>query len=306
MPADSSDAVADAAAGTDPPETTPRHVLIVEDDEELAELLRVWVNDCCGGETTVTVAHSVADGTAALESCSTLDIALLDRRLPDGPGRELLDAVTARFDAITVMITAVAPEHDIITLPLNDYLVKPIDKETLVKQLSLLVRLDAATALEPYTDARKASLLEYHLDRPEENPLFRRFAARWSYDRLEVAAVDDRAVVYELYTGGADTAADDREVHVSVAGALASEIDALLEAGKLEPVGELLPSGDDYAWLEADGDGRIDLEDGAIGIYGFTCETPEQYVADGDGRDDGLAVGMSDRELATVLESEFN
>lgn len=289
--------------GTGVPETTPRHVLIVEDDEELADLLQVWATDCYGRNARIHVAHSVAEGKATLESQSALDIVLLDRRLPDGSGRDLLEVLSCQFDAITVMITAVSPDSDILGLPIDDYLVKPIDRETLVKTLSLLEKLDAATALKPYTDSRKASLLEYHLDTPAENPLFRRFAARWSYDRLEIAVVDDRAIVYELYTGSETGTAGDREVHVSIAGSLAPTLESLLESGDVEPIGELLPSGDDYAWIEADDTDPIDPDDGAIGIYGFTCQAPERYVA---AADDGRPTEMGDVELATVLESAFD
>ncbi|WP_226481326.1 response regulator [Natrinema amylolyticum] len=302
MPLDSSHGARTDEAETTVPETTPRHVLIVEDDEDLAELLSVWTRACFGRDARIRVAHSVADGRAQLDAQGTLDVVLLDRRLPDGAGRDLLDSITNRFDAITLMITAVSPESDIIDIPIDDYLVKPIDEETLVTKLSLLEKLDAANALEPYTDSRKASLLEFHLDAPKENPLFRRFAARWSYDRLEIAVVDGRPVVYELYTGGRRAGDDDREVHVSIAGTLAAAVDPLLEAGEIEPVGELLPSGDGFAWIRANGTGPIESDDGAIAIYGFTCETPERYVTD----DGGPPAGTTGRELTSVLESAFD
>lgn len=281
-------------------ETTARTVLIVEDDEELANLLTVWTRAFCGHDTRIHTAHSVADGQAKLESQPAVDIVLLDRRLPDGSGREILETIPKGSDVIALMITAVAPESDIIELPIDDYLIKPIDEETLVKRLSLVEKLHTAEALEPYTASRKASLLEYHLDRPEESPLFRRFAARWSYDRLEIAVVDEHAVVYELYTGET-SAAEDTEIHVSIAGTLAPAIEPLFEAGEIEPIGELLPSGGDYAWVATDSSEPIDPDDGTIGIYGFSCETPECYIAN----DCGWGGEPTDIELAAVLESSF-
>ena len=329
MPTDRSDA-ADAATHEDTAETStapsadaaPRHVLIVEDDEELAGLLEVWVGNCWGGAATVHVEHTVAGARAVLESRSALDVVLLDRRLPDGDASELLEEIARRFDAITVMITAVSPGSDLIRLPVTDYLVKPIDDETFVTKLSLLERLDAANALAAYTDARKASLLEYHLDDPEGTPLFRRFAARWSYDRLEVAHVgaSGQSVVYELYSDDATTTRDDGEFHVSITGTLATDLDELLERGDVEPAGELLRSGGEYAWIRADGDERLDRDPDSIAIYGFTCETPEQYVTDATDRSrsgdatteraspderDGTD-GVSHVELASILESGFN
>ncbi len=142
MPTDlSPDGTPADATGTEPPDTTPRYVLIVEDDEELAELLRIWSRDRCGSDARIDVAHSIA-------------------------------------------------------------------------------------------------------------------------------------------------------------GSPSSAVDALLEAGEIEPVGELLPSGDGYAWLQADGTDPIESEDGAIAIYGFTCETSERYVTDDGG-------GVDCVELAAALESAF-
>ena len=290
------------------PETSPRQVLIVEDDEELAGLLRVWLRDLTGETASIRVANTIADARALLESGSALDIVLLDRRLPDGTANDLLET-TCQFDAITVMITAVSPGSDLIRYPVDDYLVKPIDNETLVTKLSLLEKLRASNALEPYTDARKASLLEYHLDSPQETPLFRRFAARWSYDRLEIAHCGGQAVVYELYADETTADRDDGSIRVSITGTLADDIDDLLDDDAVEPVGELLPSGDDYAWIQADGD-RIDRdpESDSIAIYGFTCETPEQYVADDPvaGSSDAGATELNHVELASILESGFN
>jgi len=76
---------------------------------------------------------------------------LLDRLLPDGSARDLLEILPCQFDVITVMITAVSPGSDLIRLPVTDYLVKPVDKETLVTKLSLLEKLEGATALDAYT-----------------------------------------------------------------------------------------------------------------------------------------------------------
>jgi DNA-binding response OmpR family regulator len=300
MPPETPDTTAPPnAAETDPPVTAPQSVLIVEDDADLADLFRLWMRKYCGRDATITVVHTVADCRARLNSHGYPDIVLLDRRLPDGSARTILDDLSRGFDGIAVLVTGVPPDSDILTLPIDDYLVKPIDEERLMKRIGLLERLDAADALKSYADARKASLLEFHLDDPTANPLFRRFAAKWSYDRLEIARVDGRAVVYELYTGGG--AEGDREIRVTVAGSLGPDLESLLETGAVEPVGELFPSGDGYAWVEADGTEPSD-DDGVIGIYEFACETPERHVADDAGRVDA----MSHVELTDVLESAFN
>ena len=250
-----------------------RRFLIVEDDEELAALLSHWLYDGFA-DVRIEVATSLDEATDVIGALPRLDVVLLDRRLPAGTGDTLLDGLLARFDPITVMITGVSPETEIIQLPISDYLVKPIDEETLVKRIALLTRLETAGVLSEYTTARKAALLEFHLDDPDANPVFRRFAARWSYDQLEVADVGGTAYVYELYTAGAD--ATDRPVSVSVVGMLDGDVEALLDDGVLSPIGELVADGDELAWI----DRVTPVEPAADGyvIYDLDDETPERYI----------------------------
>lgn len=273
-----------------------RHVLIVEDDEDLSELLALWIRGHYGEATSVHVASSVDEGTERLSSLPRLDFALLDRRFPQGSGDALLETVSVRFDAIVVMITGVTPEEGIIRLPITDYLVKPIDQERLIKRLALLEKLKASGVLTEYTDARKASLLEYHLEEPDEHPLFRRFAARWSYDRLEVADAGEETYVYELYLGrnGQD---EDGRVSVSVVGSLAGDLADLVSAGELSPVGELVPSGPRHAWIDANRDDFIEPPPDGYVIYEFTGDGPEQLVT--------LGASEESRTLERILERTY-
>lgn len=289
---------ADAAPST----AATRHVLVVEDDDGVARLVERWVRNFYGESATVHVEQTVADSKARLESLPSLDVAIVDRKLPDGTGKDVLAAMTGQFDPITLIITGSSPESEIIKLPINDYVIKPLDEETLFKQLSLLEKLQAANALQEYSDARKASLLEYHLDDPEGNPLFRRFAAKWSYDYLEVAHFGDQVLVYELYVGDATDDVEDGDTHVSIAGSLDPSVRQLLDAGELEPMGELVPSSDGYGWMEAEGRDLIDTGEGSIGIYRFTADTPEQYISPLDSDADSASCV----ELTDILENEFN
>ena len=57
------------------------HILVVEDEEPLADLFTAWLSD----EYTVDTAYT---GEEALELLNeTLNVVLLDRRLPDSPTR---------------------------------------------------------------------------------------------------------------------------------------------------------------------------------------------------------------------------
>lgn len=281
----------------EPDGTSQRHVLVIEDDVDLADLLATWLRAHYGDRVAVHIAHSVADGHAELQRLHRLDLVLLDRKFPEGCGDELLDAIARAFDPITVMITGVAPDVDVIRLPITDYLVKPVDEETVVKRLSLLEKLQAANVLTDYANARKASLLEYHLDEPDDHPLFRRFAARWSYDRLEAVDTGEQVLIYELYLDQGE--GPDRDISVSVVGTLGVPVADAVEAGDLRPVGELVPSGNDHAWLDVDGTAPVEPADGGFVIYEFATATPEELVADDIGPETDVPA------IETMLERTY-
>lgn len=111
----------DASAGDDRPV-----VLIVEDERELADLYASFVDDAC----RVRVAY---DGDEAVELIDhDIDIAFLDRKLHDWSGDELVNVIRERgVDCGIVMVTAVTPDVDIVDLPVDDYLTKPIFPEDL-------------------------------------------------------------------------------------------------------------------------------------------------------------------------------
>ena len=270
-----------------------RQILIVEDDEDLAALLSHWLHDGFTG-VEIDIATTLDEATARIQSLTRLDVVLLDRRLPSGTGDTLLDGLVRRFDPVTVMITGVTPETEIIQLPISDYLVKPIDEETLVKRIALLTRLQTAGVLTEYTTARKAALLVFHLDDPDADPLFRRFAARWSYDRIEVADAGDRNYVYELYTGGAN--APDRGVSISIVGRLATDVQSMWEDGDLTVIGEVIPDGDALVWLDRSTPVEP-AKDGYV-IYSFTGESPEQHIE--------ACSDPQTRELERALEQAFS
>ena len=103
------------------PESHDPVVLIVDDEPDLASLYRSYIESAC----RVRVAHT---GDEALDLIdANLDIAFLDRDLPKWSGDELVDAIRERdVDCGIVMVTARDPDLDIVDLPVDDYLTKPI------------------------------------------------------------------------------------------------------------------------------------------------------------------------------------
>lgn len=102
-------------------------VLVVDDEVALADLYATWLET----DYEVRVAY---DGDAALEQFdASVDVVLLDRRMPGPSGEEVLAAIREQNAATqVVMVTAVEPEFDIIGLTFDGYLMKPVSKDNLL------------------------------------------------------------------------------------------------------------------------------------------------------------------------------
>ena len=119
-----------------------RHVLIVEDEPEVADLYRGYL----AGDYDVTVANT---GEEALDLVDgTTDAVLLDRRLPDTSGADILAEIRDRdLDCRVAMVTAVEPDVDIVEMGFDLYLVKPAtrdDIQSAVERLGTRAQYDDA------------------------------------------------------------------------------------------------------------------------------------------------------------------
>lgn len=102
-------------------------VLIVEDEEPLANVYQEFLGERFD---TVTV-HSGAEALATVDD--SVDIVLLDRRMPGTSGDEVLRSLQAQdFAGQVVMATAAYPDFDIVEVGFDNYIVKPIDREDLL------------------------------------------------------------------------------------------------------------------------------------------------------------------------------
>ncbi|WP_311173647.1 response regulator transcription factor [Halobellus ordinarius] len=114
--------------------STPR-IVVVEDETDLAELYAIYLSDEYDVETAT-------DGESALEIIEEdTDVVLLDRRMPQMTGDEVLGEIRSRgIDCRVAMITAVEPDVDIVKMPFDDYLVKPVTREDLQSLVEVLLR----------------------------------------------------------------------------------------------------------------------------------------------------------------------
>jgi len=105
-------------------EALPR-ALLVDDEKEVADAYALRLRGLCEIET-------VYHGEDALEAAGErqFDVVLLDRHMPGMSGDEVLTKLNERgFDGRVIMVTAIDPGFDVLDMPFDDYLCKPIERE---------------------------------------------------------------------------------------------------------------------------------------------------------------------------------
>ena len=101
------------------------NALVVDDEREVADAYALRLRGLCDVETAY-------DGEAALEIVRDreIDVVLLDRHMPGMSGDDVLDELAAMdFQGRVLMVTAIDPDFDILDMPFDDYLCKPVDRE---------------------------------------------------------------------------------------------------------------------------------------------------------------------------------
>ena len=99
--------------------------LVVDDEKEVADAYALRLRGCCTVET-------VYDGNEALAAIDEreIDVVLLDRHMPGLSGDEVLAELDERgFDGRVIMVTAIDPGFDVLDMPFDDYLCKPVERE---------------------------------------------------------------------------------------------------------------------------------------------------------------------------------
>jgi DNA-binding response OmpR family regulator len=139
-------------------------VLVVEDERDLATLYAKWLSSTYEVET----AYSGEEALDAMDDA--VDVVLLDRRLPDISGDEVLASIRSEgFDCPVAMVSAVEPAFDVIELGFDDYVVKPVDRAELESVVTELLSVDEAprTAREHLALVAKRNALQSQLSAVE-------------------------------------------------------------------------------------------------------------------------------------------
>lgn len=132
-------------------------ILIVDDDENIAELISLYLTKECF-ETRI-----VYDGESALQEMNSLspDLILLDLMLPGIDGYQVCREVRQKSQTPIIMLSAKGEVFDKVLgleLGADDYLEKPFDtKELIARVKAVLRRYKTAAPAEPASDAKQVT-----------------------------------------------------------------------------------------------------------------------------------------------------
>ncbi|MCL4126354.1 UNVERIFIED_CONTAM: hypothetical protein GTU68_015776 [Idotea baltica] len=132
------------------------HILIVEDEEYIAEVLIAY---CQNSGFEVTHLASGAEVVATVKS-QTFDLMLLDLMLPDMDGIEICKQVRQFSQLPIIMVTAKSEEIDrLIGLELgaDDYICKPFSPREVIVRIKTVLR--RTLAIQPYLMPQSPELI---------------------------------------------------------------------------------------------------------------------------------------------------
>lgn len=115
------------------------HILVVDDEERLRELLRKYLSD--NGYIVVT-AFDAADARAKLKSLA-FDLIILDFMMPGETGLEFAASLRGSSDVPILMLTAMGETEDRIRgfeAGVDDYLTKPFEPKELLLRVNAILK----------------------------------------------------------------------------------------------------------------------------------------------------------------------
>lgn len=132
-------------------------ILIVDDDSNICELLRIYLTK----EGYVPII--VNDGLAAVESAASLKPALilLDIMLPKLDGWQVCRKIRQTSDVPIIMLSAKGETFDKILgleLGADDYIVKPFETKEVVARIKAVLRRSATPAAETVNEVKYENL----------------------------------------------------------------------------------------------------------------------------------------------------
>ncbi len=117
-----------------------KHILIIEDNEDLAQLVAIHLKD---KGFNIFLTHSGHDGLSAVKN-NTFDLIILDLMLPDGSGLDICQQLRTLNNYVPIlMLTSLSSELDRVLgfeVGADDYLTKPFSIPELLARIKAIFR----------------------------------------------------------------------------------------------------------------------------------------------------------------------
>ena len=146
-----------------PPSDDAPHLLVVDDDQRIRELLSSYLAD---HSYRVTTASDAADARVKMGGMA-FDMLVLDVMMPGETGLDLAKSIRENSDVPILMLTARAETSDRIAgleVGVDDYLPKPFDPRELLLRINSILRRSATPAV-PAVEMVRFGDFEFHLER---------------------------------------------------------------------------------------------------------------------------------------------
>jgi two-component system OmpR family response regulator len=141
-----------------------RHILVVDDDLEIRQLLQAYLEQ--NGYRVTAVGEGKAMSRVLEEQ--RIDLVVLDLMLPGADGLELCRNLRVKSRIPIIMLTARGDEMDRILgleMGADDYLPKPFNPRELLARIKVVLRRSAALPYDqPETTARATRFADWTLD----------------------------------------------------------------------------------------------------------------------------------------------
>ncbi|MCQ4332790.1 response regulator [Natronomonas sp. F2-12] len=177
------------------------NVLVVDDEREVADAYALRLKGLSDTET-------VYDGESALAHVeeNPVDILLLDRHMPGPSGDEVLEVLTDRgFGGRIIMVTAIDPGFDVLDMPFDDYLCKPLEREDIraaVDQQRLVLGYETLGDYFAAESTRAILRSELPADRRDSHSEYQAIERRTErLKRRATRLLDDPERLFEVFDG---------------------------------------------------------------------------------------------------------
>ena len=134
-----------------------KHILIVEDEPDIQELLRAYLEDAAYGTA------AAGDGVVAMAlfGAQPFDLVLLDLMLPKIDGFGVCELIRRQSQVPILMLTALEGEEQQLRgfgMDIDDYVTKPFSMPVLLEKIRVILRRRGSAEEDNYLQYRDLSL----------------------------------------------------------------------------------------------------------------------------------------------------